>query len=99
MRFMKVKGLKGILVANPWALDANPPRKAGQQRKVDGEGCKQITDWYDPCEEILQTEAMIERACQKGELSLLAECVADSHDEAAKKMAPKAAHAAKKGDA
>jgi hypothetical protein len=93
-RFMKVRGKPGVLVADPGALDANPRRYAGMRAKADAPEGTEYADRFEPCEQVCRTDASLEKACQRKDLYLVAECRADGFDAAIKLMAAKPA----KGD-
>ncbi len=96
-RFMKVRGKPGVLVADPGALDANPRRYAGMRAKSYPDGAPAGTEYadrFEPCDQVCRTDVSLEKACQAGDLCLIAECKADGFDAAIKSMAAKP----KKGD-
>jgi hypothetical protein len=86
-RFLKVKGKPGVPAANPWAQGHNPPRFAGKMRDPALDGEPEFLAKYRDVEEVLADHACLRKACKSGDLLLLGECVADSPEEAAKKMA------------
>ncbi len=93
---MKVRGKAGCLVADPGALDANPRRYAGMQRKADCPDGTPMAERYEPCEQVCRTSVSLEKACQAGDIDLVNECRAASFEAAAKAMTTAAKSA--KGD-
>ncbi len=93
---MKVRGKPGVLVADPGALDANPRRYAGMRAKADCPAGTEYADRFAPVEQVCRTDVSLEKACQRGDLELLAECKADGFDAAIKAMTAAAKPA--KGD-
>jgi hypothetical protein len=89
-RFLLVKGKPGLLVANPYALDANPSRFCGMRMKLDElKPGAEYVDHFEPCEEMLLEHADILSCLKKGELELVAKVVANTHDEARASLAAK----------
>lgn len=71
MRYLKVRGRPGVLVANPHMLTANPPQYAGQRRKKDAAKLREQVERYDPCEEVVLDEPSLRKAITRDELELL----------------------------
>jgi hypothetical protein len=72
-RYLKVRGKPGVLVANPYALDASPRRYAGQRRKVNAADFREEFERYEPVEEALVDDRALRKAARAGELEVLSE--------------------------
>ena len=94
-RFCKFRGKAGVLVAHPLALDADPPRYAGQVRlnlsaealdAAKGIDDRRHSERYEPCDDVLPLDWHLEKAAQMGDGVIVARCDAKNMADA------KAAH-------
>ena len=85
-RYLKVKGKPGLLMANPWALGANPPRYAGKRRDAALDGEQEHSERYRDVPEVLLQHVDILNAIADGDLELLGKCIASDAEEASELM-------------
>jgi hypothetical protein len=71
MRYLKVRGHEGVLVANPH-VDGNPRRYAGQRLVVQDPMPSEHSKRYAPTEEVLRDDAHLRRAAKKGDIDIIA---------------------------
>jgi hypothetical protein len=97
-RFMKVMGLQGKLVADPFRLGGLTPHFLGQRERVpapevSADGELHLADFYEPCEVVVKVDgagrAHVLAADKAGDIRLIGECVEATAEKAATKMAPK----------
>ena len=69
-RYLKVRGAKGILLADPHALHAEPRRYAGQ--RMTKPDAAEYRDRFEPCEQVIADDPMLRKAITRGEIELLA---------------------------
>lgn len=93
-RYLKVRGQRGKLVANPYALGTNPRRYAGQKFVVKDPVPREHVDRYEPCEEVLVDEPSLRKAAKRGELDILSEGDGERADLVTWRERPQAAHVA-----
>ncbi len=98
-RFCKFRGKAGVLVAHPLALDADPPRYAGQARialsaevldAAKGIDDRRHSERYEPCDDVLPLDWHLEKAAQKGDGVIVDRCDAKNMADAVAKFAAKA---------
>lgn len=77
-RYLKVRGVKGILLADPHALHAEPRRYAGQ--RMTRPDAAEHRDRFEPCEQVIADDPMIRKAEAKGEIEILAIGTGESID-------------------
>lgn len=79
-RYLKIRGVSGVLVADPFAIHAEPRRYAGQRAKVDPPKDCNHADRFDPCEQVIQDHINLRRAAKNGEIEILSIGVGESID-------------------
>lgn len=112
-RYMKVVGLQGKLVADPFRPGGHTPHFLGQRERVqapvpeakvpdEAERELHLADYYEPCEVVVKVDAAGRKhvldAKAAGDLVVLGECVAVNAEKAAAEMAAKPTAKSGKGD-
>jgi hypothetical protein len=106
-RYMKVMGLQGKLVADPFRPGGHTPHFLGQRERVPAptstiDGELHLADYYEPYEVVVRVDAAGRKhvldAKAAGDLVVLGECVAANAEKAAAEMAAKPTAKSGKGD-
>lgn len=83
-RFLHVEGIAGHPVSDPHNPSADPARFAGWTLRT-GEpspDAEHLLDHYEPQKQVIADHADLRAAINRGALTLVAECVALTHDAA-----------------
>jgi hypothetical protein len=91
-KYLLVQGVAGIPVSDPWAPIASPARYVGFRFKGGDPNPRSLSamDYYEPIPQVIVDHPLLQKAASKGEITILARCIAWDADEALKQMTPKA---------
>jgi hypothetical protein len=83
-RFLHVEGIAGHPVTDPHNPSANPARFAGWTPRTGDPlpDAEHLLDHYEPQKQVIADHADLRGAIKRGQLTLVAECVALNHDAA-----------------
>lgn len=90
-RFLHIRGLQGVPVADPRAPDASPPRFAGQRRRATPptDPAANLVDFYEPIADVVPDSPHLRAAVKAKELELLGDIVTARDIDAARAVVAK----------